>query len=145
MSERACDEQVFDKIFFFRRHAGEAAPAAPLGPVGVSRHPFHITGIRQRHDDLFILNEVFHVKFFDSGLDLRSALVSILFFNRDEFFLNDGHHFFGVGQNAFEPRDCFNELFVFLFQRLSFEVRELVESHVQNGLSLDLRKLKLSH
>ena len=75
---RVGDEQLVDEVLVLHRGRGLAAPAAPLRLVSRHRLRFRIAAVRQRDDDVLLLDQVFDRQVRVVLDDLGAALVAVL-------------------------------------------------------------------
>ena len=100
---RIGDEQLVDEVLFLHRGRGLAAPAAPLRLVRRHRLGFRIAAVRQRDDDVLLLDEVFERQIRMKLDDLGTTLVAVL--RLDVFELGANHR-----QQPFRPREDVAEI-----------------------------------
>ena len=78
-------------------------------------------------------------------LDGGAAVVAELIGHGPKLLLDNVHELLFVVQNGFQFGDGFQKLGVFLAQGQNFQPGQALETHVQNGLRLDLRQTEALH
>ena len=113
-----------------------------LGPAA-AQIPFPGEGDQRFLRHLFFLHQRLHhvVDFLDGG----AAVVAELIGHGPKLLLDDVHELLFVLQNGFQFGNGFQKLGVFLAQGQNFQPGQALETHVQNGLGLDLRQTEALH
>ena len=98
-----------------------------------------------RDHNFFFLDQVFHVEIVDVDVEGGAARVTVLFLEFDQLILDDAENETFVG----EDRPIFGNLLrqrrVFFFDFFTFETGQALQTHVQNGLGLDVGQRKVVH
>ena len=135
---RCGDEQLADIIILQRLHAFDTFSAAVLALKGIHAHPLDISQIRHGNNHVFSRYEIFHgnVKLIIS--DLGSSVISVLFGNHENLFLNYAKKQFPVGKNCLQLADPLHQLGVFRLDLLSFQTGQSTQTHVYDRLCLHI-------
>ncbi len=138
---RARDKDVADEIFFLRRHAHTALPAALLSAISRKRHALNIAFVAYGHDHVFALNQVLDIGFKFRRLDLRAARRSELDLNRGQFVRHDLKHAFAIGKDIEIIRDLRNDFFQVVSDLVAFKPRQAMQPKIKDSLGLRFAKL----
>src|SRR6202158_1417522 len=74
---RGGDEEMYDKIFVARLHAGTARAPAALHAVGGDRRALHVAGVADGNGNLLVGDEIFENDFGGLVFDAGAAVVSV--------------------------------------------------------------------
>src|SRR2546428_4635243 len=123
--------------------AEDAFAAAALRPVGGGRHRLDIAAVRERHDHVFLWDEVFFVEF-DGALEVQRgpAGIAVLLLEVAEVVLDQQHDLRLVLQEVLEVGDALDDLLVLLHDLVALEAGEAAQPHIDDGLRLALRQLE---
>ena len=142
---RCRDEHVLDEICLFRAHPLDTLAATVLATIGSKRHTLDVVVMRQRDDDIFLSNEVFDVDLRRINRELRTALIAILLLDCAELILDDAKDAVLVSQNGLELLDSLQDFLILLFDLLTLQTGQALQTQIQDSLSLFLRELETRH
>ena len=129
-------EQPGDKILVAGLHAGAALAAAALRAIGRQRHALDVAGMRDRHDHVLALDQVFVLDLVflldDHGLARGGELILHL----GEFGLDDGLHAGARAQDVEIIGDLDRELVEFLGDFVAAQRGQALQAQIENGLRL---------
>ena len=138
-------EDRLDVVLFLCRHGAHALAAAALGTVLADRQTLDIAAVGQGKDALFFFDQILNVDLIRDVLDLGLAFVAELVADGDELILQDALDLLGIGQQFLIIRDLLFQLPVFFFQLFPVESLQLNETHVADGLGLDVGEAEALH
>ena len=138
-------EDRLDVVLFLCRHGAHALAAAALGTVLADRQTLDIAAVGQGKDALFFFDQILNVDLIRDVLDLGLSFVAELVADGDELILQDALDLLGIGQQFFIIRDLFFQLPVFFLQLFPVESLQLNETHVADGLGLDVGEAEPLH
>ena len=134
----ACNEQVFDGVFFFGFQAGDPFATSFLGFVHGGWKSFDVPLVGDRNDHGFLGDKVFHVVVAELLIgDLSNPIVAVLAGNFDEIFSYQGVDLRRAGEDLSIAFDLFEDRRVFLSEFFLFQAGQLAESHPEDGVGLD--------
>ena len=137
---RIGDEQAMDEILLLRLHAGAALAAAPLRAIGRERHALDVAGVRDGDDHVFARDQVLVLDLAVGFDDLRAARRGVGVLHREQFVLDDAEQAFARAQNVEIIGDLDGELVQRFGDFLASERREPLQTQIENGARLRLRK-----
>ena len=135
---RRRDEQVLNRVFVFDLGAFDAFAAAALSFVFVCRRALDVPVGGNRNDHGFFLDEVFQVDVADvlTG-DFRAALVAKLALDVERIAADNRQNVGVVGKNRQVRMNVRHEAAEFLNELFLFQVDQLPQGHVENGVRLN--------
>ncbi len=74
-------QQAVDKVFFFNTRGRFTFPTTTLRFVICQRLIFDVTLVRQRHDNIFLANQIFDINIGAVGGDFGTTLIAELIAN----------------------------------------------------------------
>ncbi|MFN8476163.1 MAG: hypothetical protein U0822_28610 [Anaerolineae bacterium] len=93
---------VVDHVLFAGDHARDAAPAAPLGAVGVGRDALDVAALGQADDHVLVVDEILIGERLGLvGHDARAPRVAVLLLERLEVVLDEQEDLARVGEQVF--------------------------------------------
>ena len=131
-------EQLCHMIVFLRFHTDHTHTAAMMRGVGIRRHAFDVAGIGNRDHTGMTRDQVRNIDIAVIVCDLGAAFVRVAFFHIDEFFLDEIHAFFTAGKQFTQIFDLLHDLIIIFLQIFNGKTRQLMQTHIQNGVHLDL-------
>src|SRR5262249_42086732 len=129
-------KQPADEILVARLHAGAAAAAAPLGPVGRKRHALDVTEVRDGDDHVLALDQILILDLALLLEDGGPARRGELGFGGVELVLDNGEDALAGSQDLQIIRDLGGELVELGGNLVAAEGGEPLESQVEDRLGL---------
>ena len=68
----------------------------------------------------------------------RAAVVAVFILERGEILLDGSEHLVWIGEQRFEIGDGRHDLFVFIFDLLPLKARQARQTHIEDGIGLNL-------
>jgi len=134
------------RVLFACRHAYDAAPSPVLQDIGLGRHAFHETALRERNHHILVRDQVFfrEAQRLLVGY-LGGARIAELAAERFGLFLDKPVDARRIGQQVLQIGNGLFDLFQLIEYLLAFEIGQAAELHVEDGLRLYLGKLEALH
>ncbi len=129
-------QQTIDKILFLDARRRLAFAAATLRFVIRERLIFDVTLMRQRHDHIFLIDQIFDVDIGAVGGDLGAAFVAELVAHGDQLFPDHFHQTLSVHQDIEQFSDLLQQLFVLVEQLFMLKSGELLQTQIEDRLRL---------
>ena len=92
--------------------------------------------MRQGHDNIFLVNQVFDIDISAVGGDFGTTRIAKLFFNQLQLFANNFHQTIGAAQDVQQLGDLIQQLFVLVEQFFMLQTGQFLQTQIQNRLSL---------
>ncbi|MBL0029337.1 MAG: hypothetical protein IPO95_09805 [Rhodanobacteraceae bacterium] len=135
------DEDAFDEIELLDRGGRTPPPAATLRAVVGHRLGLRITRMRQRHDQVLLVDQVLVLQVFLVVLDDGATLVAELFLHFEQFGADQAQQQRGVGQDRDQSADRLEQFLVLVGQLFLLQPGQLLQAHVEDFLDLHFRQL----
>ena len=143
---RLRDEDESEEVLFLHLRALHAVAAATLLLVLGERHALDVATVRQRDDTGFVGDEVLDRNLVRIRHDLRATLrvflLTVLRLDLLEVGADDRVDLLRVGQDRLVLGNRRNELGEFFRERLTRETDELVETHLEDRVDLQVGELE---
>ena len=136
---------VFNEVFITNRASFRPHSTASLRPEICQRRTFNVTQMTNGYDHFIIGIEIFGIKLLLREFDFTTTLIAIFFLHFNELIF---HYFlakFVITQNLLVISDLALQFFKFLMKFVLLDIGELCQSHIHNGLCLNIIKLKTRH
>ena len=133
-------EDLADEVLVAHGHAGAALAAAMLGAVGRKRHPLDVAGVGDGDHHVLALDEVLDVVFERSLFQRRAARRGEPLPDLEQLGLEDLQQPFPRCQYGQMLFDLAGQLFQVVADLVALQPRQALQTQLQNGLGLDLRK-----
>ena len=138
--------QVHQGVIFPGGHSAHPLAAPVLGAVGIAGDALDVPLLTQGNHHVLVRNELLgglfsHFFRFDSG----AAGVAKVPLQLAGFLLDFVEYLFRAGQQFFQRGDGLEQVGVFLFQPFPLQSGQSAQLHIEDGLGLDLRQVKLGH
>ena len=137
--------EVFDEVLVAGAAATGALTTAVLHLVLGQRRALDVAEVRDGDDHLLVGDGVLHAELGRAVLDGRTALVTEAFLDVLQLVLDDAHAQVHVVEHVVEVGDELHQLVVLVLQFLAFHAGELAQTHLHDGLGLDLGEIPLLH
>ena len=141
---RGTVKHVLDIIVVFRVHPGNTLAPALLLAIDVGGRALDITGVRHRDHAVFVRHQIFHVNVTHVGYNFRAPGVGIETAHLDQIRLHHAIELGVIGQQLLQIDNTLLQGPVFALDFATLQPGQLVETHIQNGIGLQLAKSKAS-
>src|SRR3989338_10388412 len=139
-------KELLDDVFFFGGQPGHALAAAALGPERLGRQPLDVAVAGQRHDRVFVRDQVFGGEALDAVADdLGPALVAVALLDLEQLGFDDLADFFVRLQDTLELLNQGELFFKLLLDLEPLEAGQLLETHLEDGDRLAFGQMKPLH
>ena len=136
-------QNLFDEIFFLGAHAGHADAAAFLPLVSVQVDSFDVAAVRERDNNIVVVNQVFRLerrKLFADNF--RAPFVVEFFFDGGKFVFDNLQNFLFVAEDFVKLFNRGEDALIFFVEFVALKSREFLQTQIQNRLSLRVAELK---
>ena len=138
-------EQFIDVIIFKDRHSLYSASSAVLAAEIVDGHSLDITALCHRHNRILARDQIFCRNIVHIKTDRCTAGIAVFFRDSQNFLADNAKQHIAVGKNCLILSDLFHQFRIFCLQLLSFQTCQSPQTHVHDGLSLNIGQLKPVH
>ena len=132
------DEEVFHPVFFLRRHAGDAAAAPPLFPIGLRGEPLDIAFMRNSDHHFLVGDQIFIGEILDRTGDLGAPVITVLLDQHIELLLDDVHPLLLGAKDCLQLLDRRADFLALGIELLGLQSREPRQAHIENRFGLPL-------
>ena len=136
-------EQVIDDVLFARPHADAALAAAVLRAIGRDRRALDVAGIRDRHRDVFLGDQVFDAELALFLDQLCAARIGKLRLHGAQFVENDLQQQRLVREDVLELGDQLVQRRQFTEDLVALQAGQALQLHVEDCLRLDFGEAEL--
>ena len=136
---------VFDEVRIARAGTLRADAVLLLCAEFGQLRAFDVAQVRDGDHHLVVGIEVLGVEFGGGEADFRAAFVAVFLFHFQQFVLDDLTADGIVGEHLFEPCNASFDFLVFLMQLFLLYVRQLCQSHIHDGLGLQVVQSEALH
>ena len=138
----ARDTGFLNGVVLAGAHAGDAAAAAPLRPIGVQRQPLHVSMSGQRDHHILVRHQVLLGELLRLLVhDLRPEVIPEALLHRLGVVADEVIDLAGVGQQVLQISDLLDDLRVLILDLLALQAGQAAQLHVQHGLRLPIAEL----
>ncbi|MPM95999.1 hypothetical protein SDC9_143155 [bioreactor metagenome] len=134
--------ELFNKVFFPCGQGSHALASPVLRPVSGLAEALDIAKVRHRDHHVIHGDQILDINLAFDQADFGAAVVRVLGADCQELFPDDAHQQLFIRQDALQVGDRFLQLIKLSLQPVSLQIGQPRQAHIQNGLGLDIRKIK---
>ena len=138
-------QKILNIVLIDSLHSLDSLAAAVLALEIVAGHSLNIAKIGHGHNDIIIRDQILrrHIIFVIS--DGGPTVISVFISNEGDLLLDNTQKLLLICQNRLQLCNLCLQLFIFIFQFLSFQTGQSTQTHIYDSLSLCIRKIKTFH
>ena len=134
-----CHKHFHNIIILDGLHSLNSLTATVLTLKIIGSHALDIANFCHGNDRIGFRNQIFHGNIKLIVSDLGSSVIAIFICNFQNFCADNCKKFFLICKNCLEFRDLCHEVFILVFEFLTFQTGQGLQTHINNCLCLCIR------